>query len=72
MGKIFLDFDISVQNARIVTLGERVDDVFVITDADNQPLSDPQLCERLQNTIIRTLGPHTQQSDNGTPHSIVF
>ncbi|WP_285258628.1 [protein-PII] uridylyltransferase [Halopseudomonas bauzanensis] len=72
MGKIFLDFDISVQNARIVTLGERVDDVFVITDADNQPLSDPQLCERLQSTIIRTLGPHTQQSDNGTPHSIVF
>ena len=50
-----LDFDISVQNAKIVTLGERVDDVFVITDANNQELSDPQLCERLQQTIIDTL-----------------
>jgi [protein-PII] uridylyltransferase len=25
-----------------------VEDVFFITDADNQPLSDPQLCSRLQ------------------------
>ncbi|WP_319021347.1 [protein-PII] uridylyltransferase [Pseudomonas sp. FME51] len=68
MGKIFLDYDISVQNARIVTLGERVDDVFVITDADNQPLSDPLLCERLQNTIIRTLSYGTR--DNNTPQSM--
>ncbi|SDR80820.1 UTP--GlnB (protein PII) uridylyltransferase, GlnD [Halopseudomonas litoralis] len=68
MGKIFLDFDISVQNARIVTLGERVDDVFVITDADNQPLSDPLLCERLQNTIIRTLSYGTRE--NNMPQSM--
>ncbi|MEJ6655830.1 MAG: ACT domain-containing protein, partial [Pseudomonas sp.] len=68
MGKIFLDYDISVQNARIVTLGERVDDVFVITDADNQPLSDPLLCERLQNTIIRTLSYGTR--DHNTPQSM--
>ena len=68
MGKIFLDYDISVQNARIVTLGERVDDVFVITDADNQPLSDPLLCERLQNTIIRTLSYGTR--DNNMPQSM--
>jgi len=55
MGRILLDFDISVQNAKIVTLGERVDDVFVLTDADNQALSDPALCESLQQTIIDTL-----------------
>ncbi|WP_185266340.1 [protein-PII] uridylyltransferase [Halopseudomonas xiamenensis] len=70
MGKIFLDFDISVQNAKIVTLGERVDDVFVLTDADNQPLSDPQLCQRLQNTIIRTLSYNTGQPDTGMPQSM--
>jgi [protein-PII] uridylyltransferase len=66
MGKIFLDFDISVQNAKIVTLGERVDDVFVLTDANNQPLSDPELCDRLQKTIVRKLGSSAQQAD-GTP-----
>ena len=64
MGRIFLDFDISVQNAKIVTLGERVDDVFVLTDANNEPLSDPDLCARLQATIIETLGTNHQPDIN--------
>ena len=55
LGKIFLEFDLSLQNAKIATLGERVEDVFFITDADNQPLSDPQLCVRLQQAIIEQL-----------------
>lgn len=72
MGKIFLDFGISVQNAKIVTLGERVDDVFVLTDACNQPLSDPELCKRLQGKIIKTLGSSNQQSDNTSPPQIAI
>jgi [protein-PII] uridylyltransferase len=52
IGKIFLEFDLSLQNAKIATLGERVEDVFFITDAHNHPLSDPQLCSRLQETIV--------------------
>ncbi|WP_437881506.1 [protein-PII] uridylyltransferase [Pseudomonas sp. LRF_L74] len=55
IGKIFLDFDLSLQNAKIATLGERVEDVFFVTDANNQPLSDPQLCADLQATIARQL-----------------
>ncbi len=55
IGKIFLDFDLSLQNAKIATLGERVEDVFFVTDARNQPLSDPDLCARLQNAIIEQL-----------------
>ncbi|HLV16935.1 MAG TPA: ACT domain-containing protein, partial [Pseudomonas sp.] len=55
IGKIFLDFDISLQNAKITTLGERVEDVFFITDANNQPLSDPELCARLQRAIVEQL-----------------
>ncbi|MOA35472.1 Bifunctional uridylyltransferase/uridylyl-removing enzyme [compost metagenome] len=55
IGKIFLEFDLSLQNAKIATLGERVEDVFFITDADNQPLSDPQLCSRLQDAIVEQL-----------------
>ena len=55
IGKIFLDFDLSLQNAKIATLGERVEDVFFVTDACNQPLSDPDLCARLQNAIIEQL-----------------
>lgn len=55
IGGIFLEFDLSLQNAKIATLGERVEDVFFITDADNQPLSDPQLCLRLQAAIVEQL-----------------
>ncbi len=55
IGKIFLDFDLSLQNAKIATLGERVEDVFFVTDARNQPLSDPDLCARLQDAIIEQL-----------------
>ncbi|KRW62400.1 [protein-PII] uridylyltransferase [Pseudomonas sp. TTU2014-080ASC] len=55
IGRIFLDFDLSVQNAKIATLGERVEDVFFITDANNQPLSDPELCQRLQETVTEQL-----------------
>ncbi|MET0126181.1 MAG: [protein-PII] uridylyltransferase [Pseudomonas caspiana] len=55
IGKIFLEFDLSLQNAKIATLGERVEDVFFITDANNQPLSDPQLCSQLQDAIVEQL-----------------
>ncbi|PKQ39849.1 MULTISPECIES: [protein-PII] uridylyltransferase [Pseudomonas] len=55
IGRIFLEYDLSLQNAKIATLGERVEDVFFVTDANNQPLSDPELCARLQETIVRRL-----------------
>lgn len=29
--------------------------MFFITDADNQPLSDPELCLRLQEAIVQQL-----------------
>ena len=36
IGLIFMEHGVNLQNARIATLGERVEDVFFITDADNQ------------------------------------
>ena len=61
IGGLFLDFDLSVQNAKIATLGERVEDVFFVTDAQNQPLSDPELCKRIQTALVDIL------SDGGQP-----
>lgn len=55
LGCIFLDFDLTLHNAKIATLGARVEDVFFISDAHNQPLSDPELCARLQQTISEQL-----------------
>ncbi|MGY8818655.1 MAG: [protein-PII] uridylyltransferase [Pseudomonadales bacterium] len=70
IGQLFLDFDLSVQNAKIATLGERVEDVFFVTNANNQPLSDPQLCTRLQQAMIKQL---TQDNEHQpSPSSIVI
>ena len=55
IGKIFLDFDLSLQNAKIATLGERVEDVFFVTDAKHQPLADAELCARLQAALTAQL-----------------
>lgn len=55
IGGIFLDFGISLQNANITTLGERVEDIFLLTDADNQPLANPDLCRQLQQTLVDQL-----------------
>lgn len=70
IGRIFLDFDLSLQNAKITTLGERVVDVFFITDANNQPLSDPELCARLQETLVRQLSQASSESSSGTALNI--
>lgn len=51
IGRIFAEFNLLVQNARIATLGERAEDVFFITDRDGKPIADPELCQRLQQHI---------------------
>ncbi len=55
IGRIFLQFDIQLQNAKIATLGERVEDIFFITDSQGQALSDPKLCADLQREICEQL-----------------
>ena len=47
IGRIFMEHGVNLQNARIATLGERAEDVFFLTDSQQHPLSDPDLCERL-------------------------
>ncbi|MBP0048132.1 [protein-PII] uridylyltransferase [Marinobacterium sp. AK62] len=58
IGRIFVEFDISVRKAKISSIGERVEDFFFITDSDNQPISDPDLCRRLQQAICEQLDQH--------------
>ncbi|MBA1274276.1 [protein-PII] uridylyltransferase [Stutzerimonas azotifigens] len=70
IGQLFLDFDISVQNAKIATLGERVEDVFFITDAHAQPLSDPALCARLQQALIEQLTQENAQQPSPSSFAI--
>ncbi len=55
IGRIFVDHGVELQAAKIQTLGERVEDVFFITDADQQPLADTELCETIQRAIREQL-----------------
>jgi len=55
IGQILLDHNLSLVNARIATLGERVEDVFFISDMNGQPISEAELCEALQNDICAQL-----------------
>ncbi|HEY3699979.1 MAG TPA: [protein-PII] uridylyltransferase [Spongiibacteraceae bacterium] len=55
IGRIFYRFGIQLQNAKITTLGERVEDVFFITDSQQRPIEDPELCAAIQNAIKKEL-----------------
>jgi [protein-PII] uridylyltransferase len=55
IGRIFVELNIHLVNAKISTLGERVEDIFYITNQKGQRLSDPTVCRTLQETICRQL-----------------
>jgi [protein-PII] uridylyltransferase len=59
IGLIFMEHDISVHNAKIATLGERIDDVFFITDADGTPLTDPDRIATLRSAICERIDEET-------------
>jgi [protein-PII] uridylyltransferase len=56
--------DVSVQGAKIQTLGERVEDIFFLADAAGGQLQDDALLASLENDLIEALGVG-QQEDNG-------
>ena len=55
ISSVLSELDISVLNARIATLGERVEDVFFVSDRHGEPVSDPALCETLQQRLKQEL-----------------
>lgn len=55
VGQVFVEFGLSVVSAKIITQGERIEDVFFITDSQGRQLADPQLCTSLQEALITQL-----------------
>lgn len=51
VGRIFLENNVLIHSARIATLGERVEDVFSISDAEGNMIQDLALCESLKQSI---------------------
>ena len=55
VGQIMADNQISIQGAKIQTLGERVEDVFFLTTKQGDRLADDTICERLREQVCTAL-----------------
>lgn len=55
VGRAFVDCRVRLQNAKIATLGARAEDVYYITDLQDQPLSEPPQFDCLEQAIHKYL-----------------
>jgi [protein-PII] uridylyltransferase len=56
VGRAFTECGIRLLNARIATLGSRAEDIFYITDRNNQPLGEVKQYECLEKSLRKHLG----------------
>ena len=54
VGKVFKTERVAINGAKIMTVGERAEDVFYITDPEGRPLPE-EACQRLQDSLVRAL-----------------
>jgi [protein-PII] uridylyltransferase len=54
VGKVLVDERIEIHAAKIMTVGERAEDVFYVTDFDNRPLDEPS-AHRLRDRLAQAL-----------------
>jgi len=54
VGKVFRTERVAINGAKIMTVGERAEDVFYITDAEGHLLQE-EACQRLQESLVRAL-----------------
>ncbi len=64
VGKILATNDVVVNDARITTLGERVEDLFFVTDANGKPLRRKKLIEKLNLEITAELKGQLSTQEN--------
>jgi len=61
LARIFVRFELRVLNAKISTLGERVEDIFYLADRASQPIANAGLIKTLKETICTELDERNQE-----------
>ena len=56
LGSVLSKHDVAIQGAKIQTLGERVEDIFFLTDATGGALLDRYLLQQLEQELNAELG----------------
>jgi [protein-PII] uridylyltransferase len=54
VGRVFVEMGINIDTAKIVTIGERAEDVFYISNVSGEPLSD-KICAELRQRLCEGL-----------------
>jgi len=54
IGQAFIEFHVNIDTAKVVTIGERAEDVFYIVDENGMPLT-AERCEALRNHLVDKL-----------------
>lgn len=55
IGHAFAECGIWLHTAKIATIGAKAEDIFFISDHNNQPLSEPEQFEQLKQTLLKLL-----------------
>lgn len=56
VGRAFSLCGLRLFNARVSTIGSRAEDIFYLTDRNNQPLTDPSRMQELKDAVIGLVG----------------
>ena len=54
VGEVFAKLDLSLSSAKIATIGEHIEDLFILTDKHNKALDD-NTCQKLTESIVETI-----------------
>ena len=62
VGQVFFNHSLRLHSAKISTLGERVEDVFFLTDRTDQIIEESARIEQIQSDLRDALDENTQQA----------
>ena len=55
MGQVFIQLGIKIHSAKISTIGADVEDIFIISDTADRPITDEQALQDIRSRIIQRL-----------------